>query len=172
MHVIRWFQAFAGGHMTAGKKATSLEWEMAPFSGVRAAEWIPSIESQWKGEQDFLSLSSNMTKGIGFLYRTDAIRRRFKGDVWSRRSKYDPSAQGLYATRVRNGRAWVAGDDDQSPGTHNECWVTGAPKGVVVSRKLPAGERRRILSLARRYGLEVYTWTGSEFSFARLSRIA
>lgn len=108
---------------------------------------------------------SNINTDVGFIYKTTQVRRRFFGDVWSKPSRYS-RGRALFATRCGVGK-YIVG----KAGTHNECFVEGAPSAVVVSSEMRPAEKRRVLYYARQAGLPVYQFEGV-FNKDTLKRIA
>lgn len=127
--------------------------------------WVSYCRTAPQYEARCSATTSLMQTGIGFVYETSAVRRRFQGDVWSHPSKLAPEEQRQLHAKYPHGL------EAYEDGHHNECWVTGAPVSVVVAGTLKAGAKRKVLFLAKQEGLPVYEY-GAIFDKSRLKKIA
>ena len=137
---VRWLGAFRPGQ---GSLEDSIRFEIEEANGVFACEHIRAGEKKL------------VPGGVGLLVRKEAIRKVFKGDVWS--VNHLPSKE--------KGRVELLKTRPPQKGGHREAWLDTNPEnsaymGIVIRGglfNLKNSTRETILRLSKEFCLPIYS---------------
>lgn len=136
---VRWLGAFRQGR---GSLEDSIRFEIEEANGIFACEHIRAGEKKL------------VPGGIGLLVRKEAIKKVFKGDVWSIN----------YAPLKDKGRTELLKTRPPQKSGHREAWLNTSPNdsayvGIVVRGglfNLKNSTRETVIRLSKEFGLPIH----------------
>lgn len=140
--IVRWMGLF---ERMGQNISHSLNWEWENHSTERAAEWLCGRKQH--GGRKYLS--NCFRSQVGLMFRQSDVTKRWKGDVWSERTK--------------SGKLIKTRRPEQASSLHWEVWIRGLPMGVVMRNNAGGPPSRwvkdQVISWARTHNLPIYYLT-------------